>query len=123
MNSIINAAEACIPTLLSVAPALSAVIALFAFVFSVWNTSLNAKRESNRRDWERLQALAQILHKGVEVGAWAQMLSVQELGGLKTKKVQALLLAKEALTYWETKGAASSALLSELRKVIDKLSG
>lgn len=109
-------------TLLPIAATVSAVVALIAFVFSVWNTFLSARRESNRRDWERLQALAQILHRGTEAGAWAQILAVKELAGLKTKNVQALLLAKEALTYWETKGVGSTGLLSELRKVIDKLS-
>jgi hypothetical protein len=51
-------------TLLSIAPTVSAIVALIAFLFSVWNTFLSVQRESNRRDWERLQALAQILHKG-----------------------------------------------------------
>jgi hypothetical protein len=110
-------------TLLSIAPAVSAVVALFAFIFSVWNTFRERRRESNRRDWERLQALAQILHRGPEAGAWAQKLAARELSGLKTKKVEALLLAKEALTYWETKGIVSPDLQSELRKVIDRLSG
>lgn len=109
-------------TLLPIAATVSAVVALITFVFSVWNTFLSARRESNRRDWERLQALAQILHRGTEAGAWAQELAVQELAGLKTKKVQALLLAKGALTYWETKGVGSNALLSELRNIIGKLS-
>src|ERR1700751_5562479 len=102
-------------TLLSIAPAVSAVVALIAFLFSVWNTFLSARRESNRRDWERLQALAQILHQGPQAGVWAQTLAVQELGGLKTKKIQALLLAKEALTFWETTGVGIDfpGLLSE----------
>jgi hypothetical protein len=106
--------------LLSIAATVSAVVALIAFVFSVWNTFLSARRESNRRDWERLQALAQILHTGT-TGAWAQRLAVQELGSLKTKKVQALLLAREALTYCETTRQASP-VLSDLRKLIDELS-
>jgi hypothetical protein len=111
------------PTLLPIAATVSAGVALIAFVFSVWNTFLSARRESNRRDWERLQALAQILHQGAEAGAWAQILAARELGDLKTKRVQVLLLARQALTYWETTGTGSSALLSELRQVIDKLSG
>ena len=108
--------------LLSIAPTISAIVALFAFIFSVCNNFLSRRRESSRRDWERLQALSQVLHRGNEAGLWAQMLAIQELEGLTTKRVQALLLAKEALTYWETKGNGSPALSSELRKVIDKLS-
>jgi hypothetical protein len=80
-------------TLLSIAPTVSAIVALIAFLFSVWNTFLSVQRESNRRDWERLQALAQILHKGTEASAWPRFLAVRELGDLKTKRVQALLLA------------------------------
>jgi hypothetical protein len=110
-------------TLLSIAPAVSAVVALFAFIFSVWTSFRERRRESGRRDWERLQALAQILHKGPEAGPWAQKLAARELSGLKTKKVEALLLANEALTYWDTtKDAASPELQAELRQVVDKLS-
>lgn len=86
-------------TLLLIAPTVSAVVAVCAFMFAVWNTFLSGRREASRRDWERLQALAQIMHRGSEVGEWAQTLAVQELAGLKTKRVQALLLAKGALTY------------------------
>ena len=111
-----------IQKLLSIAPSVSAVVALFTFIFYVWNTVREQRRESDRRDWERLQTLAQIMHKGPEAGAWAQTLAVRELAALKTKKFDTLLLAKEALTYCEMTNAASPALLAELRKVIDKLS-
>ena len=107
---------------LSVAPAVSAGVALITFLFSVGTAFLNERRESNRRDWERLQEVAQILHRGGQTGLWAQKLAAQELAGLKTKRSQALLLAREALTYWETKGDADNGLLSELRTVINELS-
>jgi hypothetical protein len=107
----------------SIATAVSAVVALFTFLFAVWNTFQSARRESNRRDWERLQALAQVLHQGPQAGEWAQKLAIRELADLKTKKVQALLLAEGALTYWESRQAeVPSGLLAELRKVIDELS-
>jgi hypothetical protein len=106
-------------TLLSIAPAVSAIIALFAFIFAVWNT---LRRESNRRDWERLQALAQILHQGPDAGIWAQKLAARELAGLKTKKSEALLLAQEALIYWEANGPSHPELQSELRESIYRLS-
>src|SRR4051794_32602578 len=109
--------------LLAIAAIVSAVIALITLVFSVCNNFLSTRRESNRRDWERFQALAQILHKGPEAGVWAQIAAVEELAGLKTRKVQVLLLAKEALTYWrERKDPSSSDLRLALQKLIDKLS-
>ena len=118
----IDAAKTWTETLLLVAPTISAVVALFAFLFSVGNTSLSRRNESNRRDWERLQALAQILYKGGEVGTWAQRLAVRELAGLKTRKTEALLLVTEALSYWEMKPETQPALISELRRVKDNLS-
>ena len=84
--------------------------------------AMRQRRESNRRDWERLQALAQVLHRGTEAGEWAQLLAVQELVNLKRRRIEALLLANNALTYWETKNMASPALRSELPKTIEKLS-
>jgi len=112
-----------IQTLILYAPTVSAVVALLAFIFSVWNTFRDRRRESNRRDWERLQALAQILHQGPAAGLWAQKLAAHELATLKTKRDEALLLANEAHTYWETiKDPISLALLPELRETIYRLS-
>jgi hypothetical protein len=62
-------------TLISIAPAVSAGVALIAFLFSVGYTFRSRRRESNRRDWERLQDLAQILYQGNQAGLWAQILT------------------------------------------------
>jgi hypothetical protein len=107
---------------LAAAPALSAVIALVTFVVGTVIALTNAKRESDRRDWERLQALTQVLHSGHSTGLWAQKLAIQELAKLKTKKIQALILLRDALAFWEAAGTASHDLLNELRTAIAKLS-
>jgi hypothetical protein len=74
------------------------------------------------RNWERLQALAQVLHKGPDAGLWAQKLAVRELASLKT--YEALQLAQEVLTHWETlikEGhGLSPTLLAELQNVINE---
>ena len=110
-------------TTLLLAPSASAVVALVAFLFSVWNGWRITRREGSRRDWERLQQLAQVLHDGVGKGEWAQKLAVRELSQLRSKRAQAVLLATDALSRWDNpETAASPAMLAELREVIRKLS-
>ena len=108
---------------LLLAPSASAVVALLAFLFSVWNGAKDKRDEGSRRDWERLQQLAQILHNGTSAGVWAQKLAVEELSQLTSKKTQALLLANEALEFWQNTGSPGSQILEDkLHEVILKLS-
>ena len=101
--------------------AAAALIALIAFVFSVWSTHQSAVRESNRRDWERLQALAQVLYGGATYGEWAQRLAIQELYALSTRRHEVLELAKDALIFWDGKQGVSPAVLLELRSLVANL--
>jgi len=119
-----------IQTLLSIAPSVSAIVAVLTFIVYVGNTIREQRRafrelrsEANRRDWERLSALAQILHnKGDKAGLWAQTLAVRELGSLETKKDDVLVLATEAVNFWDAnKDTAAPALQSQLRTVIENL--
>lgn len=103
------------------ATAISAVVGLLAFCVAAYNRVVDGKKESERRDWERLQALAQVLHDGEGAGEWAQKLAIQELLSLRTKRVHALRLCREALDFWEGKGTRSS-VLAELRIAVVKLS-
>jgi hypothetical protein len=107
--------------ILSVAPILSTVVALAAFLFAVWDGFVNRRRESNRRDWERLQALAQVLHQGPQVGLWAQKLAVQELERLTTKRQQVLLLSKEVLDFWGKNPSFDESLKAELQRLFNSL--
>ena len=108
-----------VPGFIAYAPAVSAVVATCAFVFAAWLGLWNARRESSRRDWERLQAIAQVMHDGQRKGLWAQRLAVQELRQLKTRRVEVLLLAQEALSAWAEKGDPLHLdLCAELRALI-----
>ena len=109
-------------TLTTFAPAVSAAIALVAFLFSVSDGFWSRRRESNRRDWERLQALAQVLHQGVGAGLWAQKLAIQELGQLKTKQTQALLLSKEVMSWWNKESSVDPTIKADLQTLITELS-
>lgn len=106
----------------TLAPVASAITATIAFVWQVTNSVITRNRESNRRDWERLQILAQILHQGPEKGLWAQRIAIKELAQLKTKKQQALLLSRDVLDFWnKSDNIISPELKSELQRVHDKL--
>ena len=109
---------------LPLAPSISAIVAVTAFLFQVVNGLRVSRRESTRRDWERLQSLTQVLHNHEgKAGGWAQRLAIQELAELTTKKTAALLLAREALSYWEDPShAGHDWLKAELRGLIEKLS-
>ena len=118
-----NEPHVLLQAILLLAPPASVVIALIAFLFLVWNGWRNKREEGSRRDWERLQQLAQIMHNGTDTGVWAQKLAVRELSQLTSKRREALLLAREALDYWQRSGNTGSLVLEEeLREVIRKLS-
>ena len=121
MSTAIDVAAA--PGFIIYAPAISAVVATCAFLFTAWLGLRNARRESIRRDWERLQAIAQVMHDGVRNGLWAQKLAVQELTELSTRKTEALLLARQALTLWEVNNDPIHLdMCAELRTLILRLS-
>lgn len=102
------------------APVISAAVATVAFVFQASYSVYSRKREAERRDWERLQALAQVLFNGAKYGLWAQKLAVQELAQLKTKREQVLLLCKETLDFWKMNPGHQD-LSIELQRLFDRL--
>jgi hypothetical protein len=97
---------------------MAAILPFAAWAMSGLLQALNASTKRSEDEWIRLHQLAEILHEGKTYGVWRQILAVQELERLRTRRTEAKELAKRAERYWlsnRDKSPDQAALLDALR--------